>query len=155
MITREQKIPCFVGVPGENTGMDFRVYVRAIVFNEKRQILMLQKRSDQKIAPGRWLLPGGAVEFNETAEQALRREIQEETGMIAQEVKLLGEDVRIIEQTHWHGLIYLVRGSTDSVYNVEPHKHAALQWHSLDFVKPTLSPSELRVLESLLSVNLA
>lgn len=50
--------------------------VAAIVFDNKGRIL-LQKRRDV----GQWGLIGGHVEFGETVEQAIYREIQEETDL--------------------------------------------------------------------------
>ncbi len=61
------------------------VYAGGIVVNEKNEIL-LQKRSDFKA----WGLPGGALEFGETAEEACIREYFEETGLKVSVVSLLG-----------------------------------------------------------------
>jgi mutator protein MutT len=51
--------------------------VRALILNEEGEVL-LQQRADT----GRWGLPGGAVELGETALEALKREVLEETGLI-------------------------------------------------------------------------
>jgi mutator protein MutT len=56
--------------------------VDAIIRNERGEILLMQ-RSDG----GTWDLPGGAVEPGETPSEALRREVQEETGL---DVRILG-----------------------------------------------------------------
>jgi len=48
--------------------------VRAIIFNDNGEVL-LQRRTDMN----RWGLPSGAVELDETAFDALRREVLEET----------------------------------------------------------------------------
>ena len=56
-----------------------------IVENEKGEIL-LQQRSDN----GCWGYAGGSVELYETVEDAARRELEEETGLIADELELLG-----------------------------------------------------------------
>ena len=59
--------------------MEFRLYVRALIWDEEGKILLVQKQSNQAIAPGRWILPGGAVEFGEKPVAALKRELKEET----------------------------------------------------------------------------
>ena len=53
----------------------FEVSQSAIIQNKDNNILILQKN-------GKWLLPGGRVEADDkTWEQALRREVEEETGI--------------------------------------------------------------------------
>ena len=56
-----------------------------IVVNEKGELL-LQKRTDN----GKWAYAGGSVELYERVEEAAARELQEETGLIADELTLLG-----------------------------------------------------------------
>lgn len=56
--------------------------VDAVVFKEigiKKEILLIQR----KFAPykGKWALPGGFVDMDETLEQAALRELSEETGI--------------------------------------------------------------------------
>lgn len=57
----------------------------AAVFDAQGRIL-LHQRSDN----GKWALPGGAIEVGETADQAVVREVREETGYEVRVVKLVG-----------------------------------------------------------------
>lgn len=52
----------------------------AVLFRGEAVLLIL--RGDGH-AEGLWSLPGGAIEMGETAEDAARREVEEETGLIA------------------------------------------------------------------------
>lgn len=56
-----------------------------IVENEQGEIL-LQLRKDNYC----WGYPGGSVELDEVVEEAAKRELFEETGLIANELKLFG-----------------------------------------------------------------
>ncbi len=57
----------------------------AVVFNHEGRIL-LQHRTDN----AHWGLPGGAMETGETAEEAIVREVKEETGYDVTVVRLIG-----------------------------------------------------------------
>lgn len=48
--------------------------------------VLLERRSDN----GRWGLPGGAVEIGESIADATRREVEEETGLRVEIVRLVG-----------------------------------------------------------------
>ena len=72
-----------------------RACVGAVVFDRTLghppKILMEHRSPMVKLYPNHWSLPGGWVEYGETFEQASVRELQEETGLIAnlQHCKLL------------------------------------------------------------------
>jgi 8-oxo-dGTP pyrophosphatase MutT (NUDIX family) len=59
--------------------------VAALFKNEKGEVLLVKKRGLNI-----WGFPAGAVEPTETVEQAVKREIFEETGIIAKIIKLRG-----------------------------------------------------------------
>ena len=70
-----------------------QVGASVIVENEKGEVL-LQKRSDNHC----WGYAGGSVELDEVVEEAARRELFEETGLVAGEMTLFG--VYSGKQTH-------------------------------------------------------
>jgi 8-oxo-dGTP diphosphatase len=59
--------------------------VAAIIFNEEGEVL-LQKRKDV----GQWCIISGHVEFGETIEEAILREIAEETHVTAKLIRFIG-----------------------------------------------------------------
>lgn len=54
--------------------------VRAIVLDPQGRVLILRRR-DTRYGDGAWCLPGGKVDYGDTAEQALVRELEEETSL--------------------------------------------------------------------------
>jgi 8-oxo-dGTP diphosphatase len=58
-----------------------RLVVAALILRDQK-VLICQRRPDQPMAM-KWEFPGGKVEAGETAEQALRRELEEELGIAA------------------------------------------------------------------------
>lgn len=62
------------GVPVEQ--LVFRPAVYALTYDDPKLLLVNTKST------GKWFFPGGAIEKGEQTEEALRREVQEETGII-------------------------------------------------------------------------
>lgn len=61
-----------------------KIDVRGAVFRDEK-ILLVRERSD-----GKWTLPGGWADLNETPTQAVEKEILQESGFVAKTVKLAG-----------------------------------------------------------------
>jgi ADP-ribose pyrophosphatase YjhB (NUDIX family) len=62
-----------------------KLAVNAVVLNGQGEVL-LAKRTDN----GLWCIPGGHVDLGETLEQAVLRELLEETGLKAKVLRLVG-----------------------------------------------------------------
>ncbi len=61
--------------------------VAGIIFSEDRQSLLLGFRSASQHQGNLWEFPGGKVESGEAQEAALIRELQEEVGILATDVR--------------------------------------------------------------------
>lgn len=61
--------------------------VTGVIFNENEQILLTRRAFNPE--KGKLDLPGGFVDFHETATEALARELKEELGMEATEMQYL------------------------------------------------------------------
>ena len=102
------------------------VAAMGIVYDENNGLL-LEKRTDT----GEWCIPGGAIELHESIENALRREIKEETNQDFANPKLF--DIRAnVHMIYPNGdeVCY-----TDIVYEINDF------WGNL---KPDIESSELR-----------
>ena len=73
--------------------MDLRVAAYAVVFADERGLLLAHWNESRRAA---WLLPGGGLEQGEDPEDAVRREVTEETGYAVEVDELLGIHSRVI-----------------------------------------------------------
>lgn len=77
--------------------------VRAIIINEDEKILIIKRSANSKTNANKWELPGGKVDQNETFDQALIREVYEETNL---KINLNGvagvseQDLHVIRAVH-------------------------------------------------------
>lgn len=88
--------PGLVSGPGEDAVRVQRLAAYALVLCERG--LLMTQHSERTNSPGRWGLPGGGVDPGESPQDAVVREVAEETG---QRVRLT--DVLGVVDGHWIG----------------------------------------------------
>ena len=79
--------------------MDSKLYfvtVVAVIHDKDFRILVLKRRDDEVVYPGIYTFPGGKIERSENVEDALHREVLEETGLKLKPGKILLKDKTII-----------------------------------------------------------
>lgn len=124
-------------------GIDYiGVAVGAFIINDKGEVLLMKRSQQAKNEKGKWEAPGGAVEYGETLEHAIRREMQEELGIDIEILAQWGAKDHIIpeDKQHWVPttfLVKVVKGQTPK--NIEPLKHDQIAWFAPDSFPTPLS----------------
>ncbi len=95
--------------------------------------LLLQKRGEQaRDERGAWDLCGGAIEFGDSIDETLRKELMEELCVEPLEIEfLVAYDAHRLQQgvnTHWVQIVYAVKVDPTKVKIGEPHKISQLGW---------------------------
>jgi len=109
----------------------------AVVTEQVRPRVLLIRRKHEPFA-GMWAFPGGFVDEGETLEQAARRELQEETGLLVTKLSQLyaagdpGRDPR-----GWTvSVLFLARVKPKGAKAVAADDAAEVEWHFLDDPPP-------------------
>ncbi len=103
------------------------------------KLLLVQRLTEPEA--GCWGLPGGKVDPFESLGQAVRREIQEELGIVIEDASLLCV-VELIDRPgdeHWVAPVYRVAQFGGEPANLEPQKHAGFGWFPLDALPDALT----------------
>ena len=116
-------------------GVDYiGVGVGAAIFNSERKIFLMLRGAKAKNERGKWDCPGGAVEFGETFEASLKREVREEHNVDIEVIELLGICDHIIseEKQHWVAPTYICKIVKGEPEILEPEKCDEIGWFALD-----------------------
>jgi isoleucyl-tRNA synthetase/8-oxo-dGTP pyrophosphatase MutT (NUDIX family) len=102
-------------------------YVLWVIKDKDGNLLMLKNKKHE----GRYQFPGGKIDAGETAEEALKREIQEELWVEVSSMKLLNSKKQYVQATTWEWAYYEVTLSwTPSIQ--ETDKHESLEYFSYE-----------------------
>lgn len=133
----------------KNTG----VTQKAIVFNSVRKFLALKRSSTAPNRPNTWDLPGGELDFGEQAKEGILREIREETGLEAANLKLSDVESHISHGgSFWVTICYTAETGPDRVKL--SFEHNEYKWVTKEeFLKFESSPRLMRFVGNLVDIR--
>jgi 8-oxo-dGTP diphosphatase len=108
-----------------------------ILRNDK---ILLYRRVNPPEA-GYWNIVGGKVDHMEPAEEAARREAEEETGLKIGRIERIAVTEQIIaaDRQHWMSILYLARDVEGEPQLTEPDKLSDFGWFALTDLPTPLS----------------
>lgn len=140
------------GTEALKKGQDFVGVSVIFLIHDGQGNVLLHKRSQQaRDERGTWDTGGGGLEFGDTVEETLRKEIREEFCVDVVEYEFMGfRDVHRVHEgkpTHWVALDFKVLVDREQVKIGEPHKVDDIGWFRLDELPSPLHSQFPRFLE--------
>lgn len=98
------------------------------------RVLLARRGAGARDEPGSWDTGAGALEFGESFEAAVTREVREEYSARALAVETIGvrNILRVDPRSHWVAVVSAVEVDPAEVAIGEPHKFDELGWFALD-----------------------
>lgn len=113
-----------------------------IIYDKEKGILF-EKRTDN----GMWCVPGGAMELGETAEEALRREIREETSLEVQNPRFfkVRENVHMVypngDEVYYTDLVYIIEDYSGHLGMDD--ESSELKWFPIQELPENIMPTQI------------
>ena len=128
------------------------VAAMGILYNKEKGLL-LEKRTDT----GEWCVPGGAIELNETLEEALAREVKEETNLDIANPKLfdIKANVHMVypnkDEVYYTDVVYIVNEFSGEL---KPDGESTeLRFFGLDELPENIMPTQIGYIERFIREN--
>lgn len=141
----------------------YRDIVGAFIFSNDGYILL--GKSNRGTYEGMWLVPGGGIEGGESKEQAIIREVKEETGLDVDEASLefmdetlTGESIKILKETEetvlgkytFYNFVINLNTDHKSILVASMDDFTDAAWHSIESLKDLpLPPPTITTLKKL------
>ena len=105
-----------------------------LIFNDKKEVLLMKRGKNSKNEVGYWNKLGGEVEYGEKVVDMIKRETKEEAGITIDIWGYLPHSDHIIkkDQQHWVGFNYLADMKSGTARNMEPDKFDDVRWFGLE-----------------------
>lgn len=98
---------------------------KAVVIKDRKILSLYIEKNGQK----KWDLPGGRIEFGESPEEGLVREVMEETNCRVKSMKLIDTWHRVLESWQIIGVFYICELEGEIILSSE---HNGYEWINID-----------------------
>jgi 8-oxo-dGTP diphosphatase len=115
--------------------------------SDKRDIIVLTKRS---VSPfkGCWCLPGGHIDYGETALAAIIREVAEETGLELSDPRFFCYSDELFPEFSFHAVALVFIGRGEGSLQLMADEVAEISWFPLhEAIKLPLAFNHLQILQ--------
>lgn len=107
------------------------IIVKSIIFNRDiGRVLLIQRSGNDSIGANTWENAGGNVEYGETPEEAIKREIREETGITEIIIERVAYVTLVNTEEPYLIIAYLCEAKTEAV--TLSNEHQAFIWADKD-----------------------
>lgn len=121
-------------------------FVRIILRDERGRLLCL------KDLGGRWQLPGGKIENDESPMEAAARELLEETKVILRAGSIVETARLTFSGAEWDGFLVAARDYVGLPQIGEPEKFSEIGFHTLNFISRDQTPEFNKILDRTLGL---
>lgn len=121
--------------------MNADIVTKSIIYNRKlKKILLVQRSKKDSVGANSWENVGGNVECGEELEEAMKREIREETGITDIRIERVAYVTLVNAENPYLIIAYLCEAFTETVTLSEEHQ--AFIWADVEDCKKLL-PKEI------------
>lgn len=107
--------------------MQADLVVKSIIFNKNcDRILLLQRSEEDPVGANTWEGVGGNIESGETPEEAIKREVREETGITKIAIRNIAYATLVYSDEPYLIMAYICQAPTDTV--TLSNEHQAFLW---------------------------
>ena len=130
--------------PSQSEYDSFRVGANVFLVRDSKLLLGRRKNI---FGDGTWALPGGHLETGESMTGAAKRELDEETGLIAKGMKFVALVNNVQDNGHYIQVGFLAEGVEGEPQLKEPDKCYEWKWYDLDQLPDTLFIGHQRLIQ--------
>lgn len=109
-----------------------------------------EKASSELNGQGTWTMPGGKVEYMEKLVDAAKRELEKETSLIANDLKLICISDDMTETAHYVTVGFLVEEYLGTVKTMEPETILEWRWFDINNLPTNMYKPSKKVLDKYL-----